>query len=45
MEQCDILLLDNDEPTTYIGAIMGPDFEKWLIAIESEIESMHDNQI
>jgi hypothetical protein len=44
-EKCDILLLDNDEPITYMEAMMGPDFEKWLGAIESEIESMHDNQV
>jgi hypothetical protein len=25
--------------------IMGPDSEKWLGAMESEIESMHDNQV
>jgi hypothetical protein len=37
MEQCDILLLDNDEPITYTEAMMGPDSEKWLGAMESEI--------
>jgi hypothetical protein len=25
--------------------MMGPDSEKWLGAMESEIESMHDNQV
>ena len=44
-EQRDILLLDNDEPLTYKEAMMGPDSEKWLGAMESEIESMHDNQV
>ena len=44
-EQRDILLLDNDEPMTYTEAMMGPDSEKWLGAMESEIESMHDNQV
>jgi hypothetical protein len=39
------LLLDNDEPTTYTKAMMRPDFEKWFGAMESEIESMHDNQV
>jgi hypothetical protein len=43
-EQRDILLLDNDEPMIYTEAMMGPDFEKWLRAMESEIQSMHDNQ-
>jgi hypothetical protein len=42
-EQYDILLLDNDGPITYTEAMMGPDYEKWLGAMESEIESMHDN--
>jgi hypothetical protein len=42
-KQCKILILDNDEPTTYMKAMMGPDSEKWLGAIESKIESMHDN--
>jgi hypothetical protein len=44
-EQCDILLLDNDEPMTYTEAMMGPDSEKWLGAMESEIQSIHDNQV
>jgi hypothetical protein len=37
-EQCDILLLDNDEPMIYTEAIMGPDSEKWLGAMESSLE-------
>jgi hypothetical protein len=45
MEWHDILLLDNDEFMTYTEAMMGPDSEKWLGAMESEIESMHDNQV
>jgi hypothetical protein len=44
-EQPDVLLLDNDEPMNYIEATMGPDSEKWLGVMESEIESMHDNQV
>jgi len=43
--QRDVLLLDNDEPKTYMEAIMGPDSEKWLGAMNSEIESMHGNQV
>ena len=42
--QRDVLLLDNDEPKTYMETIMGPFSEKWLGAMKSEIESMHDNQ-
>jgi hypothetical protein len=43
--QHDILFLDNDEPMTYTEPMMGPDSEKWLGAMESEIQSMHDNQV
>jgi hypothetical protein len=45
MEKCEILLLDNDEPMTDMEAMMGPDSEKWLGAMESKIESVHDNQV
>jgi hypothetical protein len=45
MKQRDILLLDNDEPTTYTETMMGPDSEKWLGVMESKIESMHNNQV
>jgi hypothetical protein len=30
MEQCNILLLENDKPITYMEAMMGPNSEKWL---------------
>nr|AAM74249.1 Putative retroelement [Oryza sativa Japonica Group] len=43
--QCDILLLGNDEPTTYEEAMVGPGSEKWLGAMKSKIESMHVNQV
>ncbi len=43
--QRDILFLDNSEPTTYEEAMVGPDSEKWLGAMKSEIESMHVNQV
>ncbi|PKI78603.1 hypothetical protein CRG98_000980, partial [Punica granatum] len=36
----DILLVDNDEPTTYAEAVTGPDSEKWLEVMRSEMESM-----
>jgi hypothetical protein len=44
-EQRDTLLLDSDEPMTYIKAMMGPYSEKWLGAMESELQSIHDNQV
>jgi hypothetical protein len=44
-ERRDILLFDNNEPMTYTEAMMGPDSEKCHGAMESEIESMHYNQV
>jgi hypothetical protein len=44
-EQRDIFLLDNDKPMTYTESMMGSNFEKWLGAMQSELESMHDNQV
>ncbi|PKI46220.1 hypothetical protein CRG98_033392, partial [Punica granatum] len=41
----DVLLIDNDEPTTYAEAVIGPDSEKWLEAMKSEMESMYTNQV
>ena len=36
----DIMLLDNNEPTSYGEAMVGPDSDKWLEAIKSENGSM-----
>ena len=36
----EIMLLDNDEPTNYEEAMMGPDSEKWLEAMKSKMGSM-----
>ena len=44
-KQHDILLLDNGEPKTYSEVVVGLDSERWLGAMRSEIESMHDNQV
>ena len=41
----DVLLMDQDEPKTYQEAIKGPDSEKWLEAMRSEMESMYTNQV
>ena len=43
--QKDILLLDNEEPKTYTEALMGPESERWLDAMRSEMESMRENQV
>ena len=41
----ELLLLDDDEPTTYAEAMMDPDSEKWQSAMRSEIDSMGNNQV
>ena len=39
------MLLDNDEPMSYGEAMVGPDSNKWLEAMKSEIESMYENKV
>ena len=41
----EILLIDKDEPATYSEAMMDLDFEKWLEAMHSELDSMAENQV
>lgn len=36
----DVLLRDQNEPVTYLDAIVIPDSERWLGAIKSKMESM-----
>jgi hypothetical protein len=38
-------IIDHDEPATYTEAMEGPEFEKWLETMQSEIRSMYDNQV
>ena len=40
----EVMLLDNNEPTSYGEAMVGPDSDKWLEAIKSERGSMSKNQ-
>ena len=40
-----IMLLDNGEPSNYEEAMAGPDSDKWLEAMKSEIESMYENKV
>jgi hypothetical protein len=37
--------MENDEPMIYMEAIKGPDSDKWLEAMEFELNSLHDNQV
>ena len=39
------MLLDNGEPSNYEEAMAGPDSDKWLEAMKSEIESMYENEV
>jgi hypothetical protein len=40
-----VLLVDHDKPATYTEVMEGPNSEKWLEAVKSEIRSMYDNQV
>ena len=39
------MLIEQDEPTNYKEAMEGPESEKWLEAMKSEIGSMYDNKV
>ena len=39
-----VILLDNNEPTSYGEAMVGPYFDKWLADMKSEIGSMYHNK-
>jgi hypothetical protein len=41
----DVMLLDNDEPTSYEEAMVGPYSDKWLEALKSEIGSIYQNKV
>ena len=40
-----VMLLDNNEPTSYGEAMAGPDSDEWLEAIKSEKGSMYENKV
>ena len=44
-ESNEVEVIENDEPTSYQEAMSTPDSDKWLGAMESEIQSMDDNQV
>ena len=41
----EVMLLDNDEPASYGEAMVGPDSDKWLGAMKSELGSMYENKV
>ena len=40
-----VMLLDNNEPTSYGEEMVGPDSDKWLKAIKPERGSMYENKV
>ena len=44
-ERKDVLLIEDDEPTTYEESLNSSKSGKWLIAMESEMDSMYKNQV
>ena len=40
----EVMLLDNDEPTSYGEAMVGPDSDEWLEAIKPR-GSMYENKV
>ncbi|KAJ0522562.1 putative RNA-directed DNA polymerase [Helianthus annuus] len=40
-----VLIIDQEEPSTYKAAISGNESEKWLEAMGVEMQSMYDNQV
>ena len=41
----EVMLLENNEPTSYGEAMVAPDSDKWLEAIKSERGSMYENKV
>ncbi|VFQ82069.1 unnamed protein product [Cuscuta campestris] len=41
----DVILIDQDEPETYLEAISCPEAEEWRQAMQSEMDSMYTNQL
>ena len=39
-----VMLLDNNEPTSYGEAMVSPNSDKWLEAMKSDIGSMYQNK-
>nr|GEU60717.1 hypothetical protein [Tanacetum cinerariifolium] len=40
-----ILIRDLNEPANYKAALSDPEFEKWLLAMNAEMQSMYDNKV
>ena len=44
-KQKDILLIENDEPTTNEESLNNSEFDRWLKAMKSEMDSMYTNKV
>ena len=44
-EQKDVLLIDNDEPTTYEESLNSSESDQWVNAMKLEMDSMYSNQV
>ena len=44
-EQKDVLLIENDEPTTYEESLNSSESNQWLKAMKLEMDSMYTNQV
>jgi hypothetical protein len=41
----EVTVLDTEDPLTYAEAMASPDSAEWLGAMQSEMQSMYDNQV
>ena len=41
----EVMLLDHDELANYEEAMVGPNSDKWLEAMKSEIGSLYENKV
>ena len=44
-EQKDVLIIENDEPTTFEESLNSSEFDQWLKAMMSDMDSMYMNQV
>ena len=44
-KQNDVLLIENDEPTTYEESLNNSESDQWLKAMKSKMDSMYTNQV
>ena len=45
IENNEAQIIENDEPPTYMEAVMNKDSDRWLDAIKSKMNSMYVNQV